>query len=97
MWRETADIYSSILTGTMDAFASVISNNLNVVMKVLASITILLSVPTIVYGFYGMNVGAGAIFPVLSNLAWRSARISQLASAVERDASIGSKVPFSQS
>ena len=59
--RETTDIYSSILTGTVDAFASVISNNLNVVMKVLASITILLSIPSIVFGFYGMNIGAGDI------------------------------------
>ena len=40
----------------MDAFASVISNNLNVVMKVLTSITILLTIPNIVFGFYGMNV-----------------------------------------
>ena len=40
----------------MDAFASVISNNLNVIMKVLTSITILLTIPNIVFGFYGMNV-----------------------------------------
>ena len=53
---EMANIYSSILSGTMDAFASIISNNLNIVMKVLASITILMAVPTIVSGFYGMNV-----------------------------------------
>ena len=39
----------------MDAFASIISNNLNIVMKILASITIILSVPTIVSGIYGMN------------------------------------------
>ncbi len=53
---ETADIYLNILSGTMDAFASVISNNLNIVMKGLATITIVISVPTIVSGFYGMNV-----------------------------------------
>ncbi len=53
---EMANIYSSIISGMMDAFASVISNNLNVIMKVLTSITILLTVPNIVFSFYGMNV-----------------------------------------
>ncbi|MCD7927901.1 MAG: magnesium transporter CorA family protein [Oscillospiraceae bacterium] len=53
---EMAQIYSSIISGMMDAFASVISNNLNVIMKVLTSITILLTVPNIVFSFYGMNV-----------------------------------------
>lgn len=53
---EMASIYSGILSGTMDAFASVISNNLNIVMKKLTSVTILLTIPNIVFGFYGMNV-----------------------------------------
>ena len=53
---EMSNIYLNILSGTMDAFASVISNNLNVVMKVLASITLLMSIPTIISSFYGMNV-----------------------------------------
>lgn len=53
---EMANIYSSIISGMMDAFASVISNNLNVTMKVLTSVTILLTLPNIVFGFYGMNV-----------------------------------------
>lgn len=53
---EMANIYSGILSGTMDAFASVISNNLNIVMKFLATITIVLSIPTMVASFYGMNV-----------------------------------------
>ena len=53
---EMASIYSSIISGMMDAFASVISNNLNVIMKVLTSITILLTIPNIVFSFYGMNV-----------------------------------------
>ncbi len=53
---EMAKIYSDILSGTMDAFASVISNNLNIVMKVLASITIVMGIPTIVASFFGMNV-----------------------------------------
>ena len=56
---EMANIYSSIISGMMDAFASVISNNLNVIMKVLTSITVLLTVPNIIFGFYGMNITAG--------------------------------------
>lgn len=52
---EMANIYSGILSGTMDAFASVISNNLNIVMKFLATVTIVLSIPTMVASFYGMN------------------------------------------
>jgi magnesium transporter len=48
-------VYRDILAGMMDAFASVISNNLNIVMKVLAVITIVLSIPTLVASFYGMN------------------------------------------
>ncbi len=53
---EMANIYSNILSGMMDAFASVISNNLNVVMKFLTSITIILMIPTLIASFYGMNV-----------------------------------------
>ncbi len=53
---EMAQIYNDILTGMMDAFASVISNNLNIVMKFLTSITIVLSIPTMVAAFFGMNV-----------------------------------------
>ena len=53
---EMANIYSSIISRMMDAFASVISNNLNVTMKVLTSITILLTIPNIIFSFYGMNV-----------------------------------------
>lgn len=53
---EMAQIYSSILTGTMDAFASVISNNLNIVMKILTSLTVLLTIPNVIFSFYGMNV-----------------------------------------
>ncbi|MGE4583742.1 MAG: magnesium transporter CorA family protein [Sphaerochaeta sp.] len=53
---EMANIYSSILTGTMDAFASVISNNMNVIMKRLTIISISIMFPTFVTGFYGMNV-----------------------------------------
>ncbi len=53
---EMAKIYSDILNGTMDAYASIISNNLNRVMKVLTSITIILSVPTMIASYWGMNV-----------------------------------------
>ncbi|MEH7353974.1 magnesium transporter CorA family protein [Neobacillus drentensis] len=53
---EMAETHSSILSGMMDAFASVISNNLNIVMKFLTSFTIILALPTMVASFYGMNV-----------------------------------------
>lgn len=53
---EMANIYSGILSGTMDAFASIISNNLNIVMKLLTSITILMAIPTMFSSFFGMNV-----------------------------------------
>lgn len=53
---EMANIYSNILSGMMDAFASVISNNLNDVMKILTSITIVLMIPTLAASIYGMNI-----------------------------------------
>lgn len=53
---EMAATYSSILTSMMNAFSSIISNNLNVVMKFLTSITIILAFPTMVASFLGMNV-----------------------------------------
>lgn len=53
---EMAETHSSILSGMMDAFASVISNNLNMVMKFLTSFTIILALPTMVASFFGMNV-----------------------------------------
>ena len=53
---EMANIYTNILSSTMDAFASIISNNLNSVMKRLTSITIILSLPILVTSIYGMNV-----------------------------------------
>lgn len=54
---EMATIYRDIMSGTMDAFASVISNNQNIVMKFLAAFTIILTIPTIVASLWGMNVG----------------------------------------
>ena len=53
--QEMASIYSSILSGVVDAFGSVISNNLNIVMWNLTRITIILAIPTMVFSFYGMN------------------------------------------
>ena len=53
---EMCTIYRDILSGTMDAFASVISNNLNIVMKLLTSITIMLTIPTLFASLWGMNV-----------------------------------------
>lgn len=52
---EMATIYGDVLAGTMDAFASVISNNLNIVMKFLAAITIMMTIPQIIAGYFGMN------------------------------------------
>ena len=52
---EMATVYTNILNGTMDAFGSIISNNLNSVMKRLTSITIILMVPTLIASFFGMN------------------------------------------
>jgi magnesium transporter len=49
-------LYSDVISGMMDAFASIISNNLNIVMKFLASVTIIMSVPTAISSLWGMNV-----------------------------------------
>ncbi len=53
---EMSGIYRDILNGTMDAYASIISNNLNGVMKFLTSITIILAIPTLISSLWGMNV-----------------------------------------
>lgn len=53
---EMVEMHSNILGGMMDAFASIISNNLNIVMKFLTSITIILAIPTMIASFWGMNV-----------------------------------------
>jgi magnesium transporter len=70
---EMADVYSNILSGMMDAFASVISNNLSIVMKRLTVINLVLMIPTMITSFFGMNVnvpftnwdGHGAILIIL--------------------------------
>ncbi|MDD1693748.1 MAG: magnesium transporter CorA family protein [Methanoregula sp.] len=53
---EMSQIYLHILNGMTQAFATIISNNLNIVMKFLASITIIIAIPTMIASFYGMNV-----------------------------------------
>lgn len=53
---EMANIYNGILSNMLDTFASVISNNLNIAMKFLATVTIVMSIPTMIASFYGMNV-----------------------------------------
>lgn len=71
---EMGKIYSDILSGTMDAYASLISNNLNVVMKFLASITLVIAVPTMISSFWGMNLNlplehSSWGFPVIVTIA----------------------------
>jgi len=53
---DMSKIHSDILSGTMDAFASIISNNMNMVMKFLTGFTIILMIPNIISGIYGMNI-----------------------------------------
>lgn len=75
--EDMCNIYSNILSGTMDAFASIISNNLNIVMKVLTVITIVMSIPNIIFSFYGMNVEG---LPFIH--AWFPVAISLIACAI---------------
>jgi len=70
---EMASIYSGILSSMMDGFSSVISNNLNMVMWRLTTITIIMAIPTMVYSFYGMNTGGlpyaeTTLFPFMLSL-----------------------------
>ncbi len=58
---ETANIYREILASMSDTYASVINNNLNAIMKFLAGITIVLSIPTMISSFMGMNVPLGEL------------------------------------
>jgi len=53
---ELAKIYSNIQSSMMDAFSTVISNNLNIVMKQLVLISIILIIPTLIVSIFGMNV-----------------------------------------
>ncbi|MBK9335161.1 MAG: magnesium transporter CorA family protein [Lewinellaceae bacterium] len=54
-----ANVYTNILNGTMDAYSSIISNNLNVVIHRLTVITVVLMVPTLISSFFGMNIPNG--------------------------------------
>ncbi len=56
---ETTNIFSDILSGMMDAYASVISNNLNQIMKILTSFSLVLMIPSVITSFYGMNIPNG--------------------------------------
>lgn len=58
---ETANIYREILASMSDTYASIINNNLNGIMKFLAGITIVLSIPTMISSFMGMNVPMGSL------------------------------------
>lgn len=62
---EMSEVHSNILSGMMDAYASVISNNVNVVMKFLTTVTIVLSIPTVVASLFGMN---------MDGIPWQHAR-----------------------
>lgn len=67
---EMSAIYTNILNSTTDTFANIISNNLNVTMKTLTTITLVLAIPTMVFSYYGMNVDGlpltgTSIFPLI--------------------------------
>ena len=74
---EMADIYSNILRDTTEAVASIINNNLNIVMKFLATVTLVISVANIIFSAYGMNVRSESMpfadtpygFPILCGIA----------------------------
>ncbi len=53
---EMTKLFAEILSNTMDAYTSIVGNNVNFIMKFLASITVILSIPTILFNIYGMNV-----------------------------------------
>lgn len=88
---EMTNIYSNILSGTMDTFASIISNNLNIIMKRMTTITIILTMPTIVFSFYGMNLNENAAglpianvwFPILLSIVL-SAGVGVLMNFIQR-------------
>ena len=84
---EMSGIYSSIMAGTMETYSSIVSNNLNDIMKALTVITLILTIPNMIFGFYGMNVkwlpGAVFWFPivvaiVVCFIAWKYLRKKDL-------------------
>lgn len=71
---EMCSIYTDVITRAMDAFSGVVSNNVNASMGVLTTITLLLSIPTVVFSFYGMNTNLlpmsdSWVFPMLLSVA----------------------------
>lgn len=54
--QQLISIYGEIIKNTIDAYSSIVSNNLNLIMKFLALVTIALSIPTMIFSLYGMNV-----------------------------------------
>jgi magnesium transporter len=74
---EMTQIYSGILAGMMDAFASIVSNNQNTVMKFLAIVTIILAVPNIIFSAYGMNLSSAGM--PFSSVWWGFAIVVGLA------------------
>ena len=78
---ETSHLYREILSSTTDSFATIISNNLNTIMKFLAGITIVISIPTMVASFLGMNVPLGN-FAENPTAFWILVTISLIASLI---------------
>jgi len=66
---EMSTIFTDILSGTMDAYASIVSNNLNVIMKALTVITLIMTIPTMVFSYYGMNLEPISLLP-LNQIGW---------------------------
>lgn len=74
---EMAGIYSSIISGMMEAVGSIINNNMNNVMKRLTIITILMAIPTIIFSYFGMNIPLP-----LSDYSWFPLGISVMATGI---------------
>ena len=77
---EMSKIYKDILDSTMDAYSSIISNNLNEVMKLLTSITIIISIPTLIASLWGMNVEVP--FEIANYVFWILCAIAFVVTAV---------------
>ena len=72
--NEMAEIYNGVINGMMDAYSSIISNNMNVVQKFLATASIIIAIPSIIFDAYGMNVDVpfdnlSAAFPIVITIA----------------------------
>ena len=67
---EMANIYSGVLANMTDAFASIVSNNMNNVMRIFTIISITLSVPTLIFSMYGMNFQEGMLGMPFTDKPW---------------------------